>query len=192
MIALLLASLASTPAPYPAEQVLAAFGQVCRNLVDLGETEAEAKAAGWSPFEPDEASPIGELVAFGMSEGEKVAETEGGSMSPMQVLRRKVEGEELVVVLSGARKDGVTVNGCRVFDVGEPRQITPAQAERWTGRAPSRVDDDPEISIASWEPGYASGHDSFEIYFIPANSPAINLVKVSGVVLKADLVGAQK
>ena len=192
MIALLLASLAPSPAPYPAEQVLAAFGQVCRNLDDLRETEAEAKAAGWATFKPDAASPIGELVAFGVSEGKKLADAKGGSLTPMRVLRRKVEGEELVAVLSGARMDGVKVNGCRVFDVGEPRQITPAQGERWTGRAPSRVDDHPAFSIARWEPGYASGHDSFEIFFVPANSPVINLVKVSGVALKADLVGAKE
>lgn len=191
MIYALLASLALGSAPYPAEQVLAAFGETCRDLEDLATTEATARAAGWTSITPEPTSPIGQLVALGVSEGRKLAEAEGGSIGPMRVLRRDVAGEELIAVLSGASRDGTTVNGCRVFDVGETRQITATQAERWTGRPPTQATEDAVVSIASWEPGYAPGHDRFELYFVPADSPAVQLVKVSGITLKADFVGAE-
>ena len=193
MIALLLASLAPGSAPYPAEQVLAAFGEACRDLDDLAQTETKAQAAGWARFEPDPASPISELIALGRAAGKKMLDTEGGgSMSPVRVLRRRVAGEDLVAILSGVHSGGTKVNGCRIYDVGEARQIPAIEVERWTGRAPSRAANNPAISIARWEPGFAAGHDSFEVYFIPANSPAVNVVKVSGVVLAASLVGAEK
>jgi hypothetical protein len=193
VIPLLLAALAPNPPPYPAEQVLAAFGEACRGLDDFEQMEANAQASGWARFVPDPASPIGELIATGRSAAKKMLEKEGGgSMSPVRVLRRQVAGEDLVAILSGVHIGGTKVNGCRIYDVGEARQIPAVQAERWMGRAPSRTADDPAISIARWEPGYAARHDSFEIYFVPANSPAVNVVKFSGVVLTASLVGAKK
>ena len=193
MIALLLASLAPSPAPYPAEQVLAAFGEACRDLDDLAQTEAKAQAGGWARFDPEPASPIGELIAIGRAAGKKMLDKEGGgSMSPVRVLRRRVAGEDLVAVLSGVHTSETKVNGCRIYDVGEDRPIPAVEVERWTGRAPSRIADNPAISIARWEPGYAAGHDSLEVYFIPAKSSAVNVVKVSGVVLTASLVGAEK
>ena len=145
---------------------------------------------GWTGFTPDRSSPVGELVEFGMTEGKKIVAEKGGSISPMRVMRRTVAGEELVAVLSDVTMDGAKVNGCRVYDVGETRRITQADAERWTGRAPSRAQEDEVIAVAAWEPGYAAEHDSLEVFFVPAASPAITFVKVSGIALKADFVGA--
>ena len=192
-LALLIASAQSAaPAPYPSSEVLAAFGNVCRSLSDLKQTEAEATSAGWTVVRPDPATPIGELVTFGMTEGSKMAAAEGGSIAPMRVLRRDVAGEELVAVLSGVRMNGSVVNGCRVYDVGEARRISLAEAEAWVGRPPSRSTSDEILSTATWEPGFDANHDSFELCFIPTGSPAVKMVKVSGVVLKADFVGAEE
>ena len=195
MIALALLAAPAQAAPassYPSAQVLAAFGGICRNVKDLERTENEAEALGWTRITPDPATPIGQLVAFGMSEGKKMVEAQRGSITPMRVLSKDVAGEALVAVLSGVRVGGEMVNGCRVYDGGETRRITAAEAEAWVGRAPTRTEANRALSIASWEPGFAPDHASFELYHIPADSPALALVKVSGVALKADYVGADK
>jgi hypothetical protein len=195
VIALALLVAAAQPAgpqAYPAAEVLAAFGDVCRDLKDLERTKARALSAGWAAFTPEPSTPIGQLVEFGMSQGRKMATAQGGSITPMRVLRRNVAGEELVAVLSGVRMEGSAVNGCRVYDVGETREIKAAEAEAWIGRPPARSASDAVISIAAWEPGYEADHDSFELFFVPSGSPAIQLVKVSGVALKADFVGGQE
>jgi hypothetical protein len=183
----------AAPAPYPEAEVLNAFGEACGGIDSLKKTAKGAVASGWETFTPDASSPIGQLLEYGYSEGKKIIEEEGrGSISPMLSLRREVAGEQLVLVLSGVELDGTIVNGCRVYDVGEERELSVGAGEKWVGRAPSHLVRDDLLSTATWEPGYGKGHNSFEIYFIPPRSPAIEFVKFSGVALKADFVGAKK
>jgi hypothetical protein len=191
-LAAMLQSAAGTASAYPTSQVLAAFGEVCRRVDDLKKAETDAIGTQWTRFVADAASPLGELIAIGRAEAQKVFnEQSGGSMSDPVTLRREVAGEELFAVLSEVRIGGQTVRGCRVYDIGEARQLTVAEAEKWIGRAPSRQVSEPGIaSMATWEPGYQPAHDSFELFFIPAGSPAIETLKVSGVFLKADYVEA--
>ena len=188
-----LAIQAAQPAPYPSKHVLTAFGEVCRPLEDMTQAEALAVKAGWQKFTPDPASPIGELLAFGRSEGEKMLEKEGGgSMTPSSVLRRTVAGEDLVVIFTGVRMNGVSVNGCRMYDVGETRGIDAAAAQAWVGRAPDTAVAEDNLNLSSWEPGFAPKHQSLEIFFVPPGSPLIEFTKVSGIALTADLVGVDR
>jgi hypothetical protein len=189
-LAALLQTAASADSPYPTEQVVAAFAEVCRHVDDLRRAESDAVAAGWARFTPDPASPLGELIAIGRAEAQKVFEEQkGGSMSDTVALRHSIAGEELFLVLSEMTVGGQTVRGCRIYDIGETREITIAQAEKWIGRAPTRQASEPGIaSMTTWEPGFAAGHDSFELFYVPAGSPAIGALKVSGVFLKADYV----
>lgn len=194
--ALLLAAQApvdASPEPaYPADDVLAAFADVCRPIADLDAVAEGAAARGWERFEPDPASPIGELVAFGETEGAKMLAPKGGKLLPMAALRRNVAGEDLVVILSGIELSGQRVNGCRLYDVGETRELDASAIESWVGRPRTRNMDDPAIRVSTWEPGYDAAHDSLELFFIPPGSPAIAMLKVSGVALKADFVGAAR
>jgi hypothetical protein len=189
-LAALLQTAASAEPAYPTGQVLAAFDEVCRHVGDLARAEADAAKAGWTRFTPDPASPLGALIALGRAEAQKVFdEQKSGSMSDTVSLRRQVAGEELFAVLSEVRIGGDTVRGCRVYDVGETRELLPAEAEKWIGRTPTRAASEPGVAtMTTWEPGYREGHDSFELFFIPAGSPAIEALKVSGVFLKADYV----
>jgi len=189
-LAALLQSAASAEPAYPTDQVLAAFAEVCRHVDDLEQAEADAGRLGWTRFIPEAASPLGQLIALGRAEAQKVfAEQSGGSMSDPVTLRRGVAGEELALVFSEVSTGGETVRGCRVYDIGETRQLGVAEAEKWLGRAPTRQASEPGIAtMATWHPGYQAGHDSFELFYVPANSPAIEALKVSGVFLKADYV----
>ncbi|WP_106515727.1 hypothetical protein [Allosphingosinicella deserti] len=180
----------SEPA-YPAAQILGAFGTLCGPIADLDATAKAGAAAGWERFTPEPASPIGQLVALGESEGAKLIDkAKGDAMLPVAALRRRVAGEDLVAILSGVRKDGTRVHGCRVYDVGESRAISDSDAKAWIGRAPSRRVDEAGVVLSSWEPGYRPDHDSFETYFISSGSPAAQMFKVTGISLKADFVGA--
>lgn len=193
-LALILAAAgqASAEASYPAAQVLRAFGELCAPVADLEAAAKAGTAAGWAAYTPDPASPIGQLLAFGQAEGEKMLDRPGGdTMSPMAAFRREVAGEELVGILSGVRVNGTTVNGCRVYDVGETRPLGDAAAEAWIGRAPNRRLQQSGVAAASWEPGFADGHDSFETFYISSGTPAAALLKVTGISLKADFVGAE-
>jgi hypothetical protein len=192
-LALILAAAgqASSEAPYPAAQVLGAFGDLCRPISDLDAAAKAGVAAGWEAYTPDPASPIGQLLAFGQTEGEKMLDkARGDTMTPMAAFRRKVAGEELIGILSGVRVQGTTVHGCRVYDVGETRALGYDAAEKWIGRAPNRRLEQSGVAAASWEPGFAEGHDSFETFFISSGTPAAALLKVTGISLKADFVGA--
>ena len=186
-----LAALAASSSPYPATEVLAAFGDACAKIETLDGAEAHVVAAGWTKFDPAPDSAVGQIVALGRSEAEKLlANDPTSSLSPMRVYHRDVAGESLELVLSGVTRQGAPVNGCRLYDVGETRPIAIEAAEKWIGRPVGTRNDFPEISIAEWSPGYGPDHDSFALYFVPPGSPAIQLVKVSGITLKADFVGA--
>jgi hypothetical protein len=179
----------SVPA-YPAAAVLEAFGAGCARVASLDDTRKDLQAQGWETYIPVKGTPIGDLLAFGMEAGGKMVAEAGGSMAPSTVLRKTVEEEDLQIILSGVTMSGTTVQGCRLYDVGETRRITPAEAEAWIGRAPDKVTDVPQISVATWEPGKAEDHSSFELYFVPEGSPAIALLKFNGLAMKADHVGA--
>ena len=192
LVLLAAAAQAPTQSAYPAREVLEGFAQVCRPLATLEGAAAAAEKSGWRKFEPEAASQIASLIAFGKSEGKKMLAEKGGEMLPTRVFHRTIAGEDLIVVLSGVKINGVLVNGCRAYDVGETRELPAAQVEAWLNRKPSKTVVDPAIHITSWEPGYDAQHDSFDLYFIPQGSPAIELLKVSGIGLKADFVGAVK
>jgi len=174
---------AAAPAPaYPAVEVLEAFGQACAGLDKI-------EATGWQRYDPPADSPLGALIAYGKEEGAKLAAETKGKLLDMGVYRKTVAGETLDLVRSGAEVGGVRVDGCRVYDVGETRQIPVAVAQKWIGREPTRQSSLPAISIAVWEPGQAPGQDSFELFFVPEGSPAIAMLKFSGVAMKADYIG---
>ena len=186
------AAQATAQPAYPTREVLEGFAEVCRPLGTLQGAAAAAKRVGWQEIALDPNSPAGQLVAFGKAEGANLANEQGVELLPMHTLERTIAGEQLTLVLSGAKANGAVVNGCRVFDIGESREMPAADVAAWLKRAPTDVWDKPELRVTLWEPGYEMNHDSFELYFVPAGSPAIELVKVSGIVLKADFVGATK
>ncbi|HEX8667884.1 MAG TPA: hypothetical protein VF727_05875 [Allosphingosinicella sp.] len=189
----LLLAVQTAPPPaggYPTAEVLDAFAEVCRPIASLDGAAAAARGAGWQTFVPEPSSDIGQLLTFANEGAASLSAEHGAKVLPMVALRRTVAGEALIAVLSGVVMKGVKVNGCRVYDAGETREISRAAAEAWIKRPPSKVVEDPALHISTWEPGFDPRHDSFELYFIPAGSPAIEMVKVSGIALKADFVGA--
>ena len=174
--------------PYPTVPVLAAFRAACSDLTTLSVAADKVTKAGWTAQNPD-ATPVGELVRFGREQGEKALAGVGKILEAPNVYSRKVAGETLYLVLSGVEVIDMTLIGCRGYDPDETRSIDPKDAERWMGRAPDLAVDKPEATRLKWEPGLTPQQDSFEIYHVPAGSPAIAITKVAGIAFKADQIG---
>ncbi len=189
----LLAVLAQTAtpvaAPYPVVPVLDAFAKACENIQDIKRVEADLIAQQWTAEIPAEDSPLGQLLAVGRAGAAKILDGPDDKMSDMVVYTKTVSGERLDIIISQVQSSGTVVNGCRLYDVEETRQINLADAQKWIGREADKTRASDAISIANWTPGYHEGHDSFEIFYVPAGSPIIALTKFNGIALKADFVG---
>ena len=176
-------------APYPAVAVLDAFRAACFSLATLKDAQRQVIASGWTKARDPDATPVGELVRFGREAGKNMLGGKGVLGAPA-VFSKTVAGEALHLVLSGVRAGGRTVIGCRLYDVGETRRISADTATAWIGRAPETVNDQPALFRAAWRPGLAASQDSFELYFVPANSVAVTLVKITGIAMTADEITA--
>lgn len=180
-------------ASYPAAEVLSAVRAACGRLTSLPDAHAHVRAVGWTRIEDASATPIGPLMSFAIEQGSKIVAAGGGSMQVDKgVYRRTVAGEELWLALSGVTIGGRVVHGCRVYDVGETRRISARDAADWLGREPDEAVDRPELMRAEWEPGVNAGQDSFELFFVPANSPVLQFTKVDGIAFKADWIGIER
>ncbi|PAX08200.1 hypothetical protein [Sphingomonas lenta] len=163
----------------------------CDKLPVLRDAHAHVRGKGWTRVEDAAATPVGPLVAMGMEQGRALAKAQGGSIEADRGAYRKiVAGEELWLLLSGATIGGQVVHGCRVYDPGETRRITVKDVSAWLGREPVQTVDRPELLRGEWQPGINAGQDSFELFFVPDASPLRELIKLSGVAIKADWVGA--
>jgi hypothetical protein len=183
---------AETPAPYPAVAVLDAVKAACSRLEKREDTLADLTANGWLPVTLAPESPLGQLLAMGTAAGEKMLKEGGGTMAPSAAYAKTVAGEDLTIILSGVESFSMTVNGCRIYDVGETRPLDPAAVAKWMGRAPTRTNSNDALSLTNWSPGLAEGQDGFDVYFVPAKSPLVELLKVSGVAIRMDYVDPGK
>ncbi len=188
---LLLVQAATTPAvaPYPSTAGLEAFGEACRNVRDLEQVETDLVEQQWTAEIPADDSPLGKLLAVGRAGAAKILDSDGDTMSNTKVYTKTIKGERLDVILSSVQSSGRFVNGCRMYDVNETRKIETADARTWIGREPDRSVGREEIFMTNWAPGYAEGHNSFEIFYVPEGSPIIALTQFHGLALKADFVG---
>jgi hypothetical protein len=182
-------SAAAKETAYPAAEVLGAAKDACSDLSSRDAAASRIATRGWTKAADPYATPVGELVRFGYEAGRKVVEGQGGKLDdgPL-VFSREIAGETLHLVISSVEMSGTAVLGCRTYDVGETRRIDQAQAAAWAGRKPDQVVDRAELAKYTWEPGLIPGQDSFEIFYVPAGSPLIGLIKISGIAIKADQV----
>ncbi|MEO9636317.1 MAG: hypothetical protein ABJF89_04010 [Parasphingorhabdus sp.] len=186
------AAAVSTAAPYPSGNVLEAFDAACRNIASIEAVETDLAEQKWALEIPATDSPLDRLLAVGRAGAAKILDEPGDKMSDARVYTKTVSGERLDIIVSRVESNGTFVNGCRLYDVAETRSIDRAAAEQWIGREADKTIDREEISIANWTPGYADGHDSFEIFYVPEGSPLIKLTQFNGIALKADFVGQIK
>jgi len=187
-IGLLLAG-ANPPAPaYPLAAVLDAVRQACSDLSSTEAAEHQVAASGWTRAADPDATPIGALIRFGNEAGAKAVAGHGKMTGSPNVYSRGVDGETLYLTVSGAEVDGLSVVGCRAYDVDETRKVDAAAAQKWVGRAPDKTVDRAELTRLTWEPGIQPRQDSFEIYFVPAGSPVTAMTKFPGLAFKADAV----
>lgn len=182
------AAAAQVAPAYPAAQVLSAAREACSQLSGRDAAAAKVVANGWAKAADPYATPVGDLARLGYEAGRKLLGDEAKLDDGPLVFSREVAGETLHLVLSSVESAGVVVTGCRTYDVGEARRIEQPQAAAWAGREPDAVVDRPELIKYTWEPGLLPGKDSFEIFYVPAGSPLIALIKVSGIAIKADQV----
>ena len=177
-------------APYPSLEILDAFRDGCGSIADQPAASASLSAAGWQIVDPSAApAPLTEFTTFAREAGGRAVAAQGGTMSEMEVFEKTVAGERLFTILSEVRIEGARVTGCRLFDFGETRKIGVATAQEWLGREPIKILDQDEVHVADWEPGTLPGHDSFQLFFVPTDSPLKQIFKFDGVALKSDSVG---
>lgn len=196
VVAASLAMAISTPAlsepaaiaPYPAVAVLNAVKAACSRLEKREDTVADLTANGWTPVVLAPESPLGQLLAMGEAAGKKMLSEGGGTMDKSAAYAKTVAGEDLQIILSGVQSFSVTVNGCRIYDVGETRPLDPALVAKWMGREPTRSNSNDALTLSNWTPGLAAGQDGFDVYFVPAKSPLVELLKVNGVAIRMDYV----
>jgi len=180
---------ASAAAPYPSGDVLDAFDAACRNIASIEKVEADLVEQEWVAEIPATDSPLGRLLAVGRAGAAEILNETGDRMSDTRVFTKTVSGESLDIIVSRVESNGTIVNGCRLYDVAETRSIDLAKADKWIGRKADKVIEREEPAVVNWTPGYADGHDSFEIFYVPEGSPVIKLTQFNGIALKADFVG---
>lgn len=177
-------------APYPSIAILDAFRSGCGGIEDQVAASASLVVAGWEASVPaSRPDALIRFLDFAQRAGAPLVSEQGGSMSEMEIFEQSIAGERLYIVLSEVRIDGTRVTGCRLFDLGETRRISTETAQAWLGREATKLIDRPEVTVATWEPGTLPGHDSFQLFFVPANSPLKGALFFDGVALKSDTVG---
>ncbi len=186
--ALVEAAAPTSAAPYPIAEVLGAARDACSQLSSRDAAAAKVAASGWTKAADPYATPVGDLVRLGYEAGAELLAKRGKLDDGPLVFSRQVSGETLYLVLSSVEVDGTGVLGCRTYDVGEERRIDPAAATAWAGRKPDQTIERAELAKYTWQPGLTPGQDSFEIFHVPAESPLIGLIKISGIAIKADQV----
>ena len=183
---------AAAASTYPMAAVLDGVRTACSDLSSLSAAEKQVTGAGWTRATDPDATPVGELVRFGYQAGEQFVGDRGKMAGQPDVYSRVLADETLYLVLSAAEVDGIGVVGCRVFDVAEIREIDIVKAADLAGRQPDQTIQRPELTKLTWEPGLNPGQDSFEIFHVPADSPVMEITKISGLAFKADQIGTAK
>jgi hypothetical protein len=183
------AAAAEAASAYPLVQVLDAVRTACSDLSTRDAAAAKIAASGWTKATDPAATPVGPLVTMGYEQGRKLLDKTGGRVDdgPL-VFTRQVAGEALHLVLSSVESDGTSVVGCRTYDVGETRPIDKAAVSRWVGSDPDAMVERAEVTKYTWNAGLVPEQDSFEIFYVPAGSPLIALVKIAGIAIKADQI----
>jgi hypothetical protein len=182
-----MAAAANPAAAYPSVAVLNATKEVCAALSSSEAATQNAAAHGWSAVTAPKGTPLGDLIAFGLEAGTKLAAQDDGKVMQLSTFTKLVAGEQLSVVFSGIDYGPSGIFGCRVYDIAETRPISIADAETWLGRKADSQVSRPDLTSAKWRPGLNPENDiDFDIFFVPEGSPMIELVKVSGTALVAN------
>jgi len=180
---------ANDAVPYPAIEILEAFRDGCGTIENQAAAAVSLASTGWQETNSNETDTLAQFLEFARTAGQEIVSARGGTMSEMQVFTQTIQEERIYIVLSEVEIDKVRVSGCRLFDFGETRQISVPQVVDWLNIEPVKIVQEDEVSIANWEPGLLAQHDSFQLFFVPSNSPLKNAFKFDGVALKSDTVG---
>lgn len=179
---------AAKPAQYPVGPVLDGVAEVCRNLETVEGTTDIATKAGWEIVTAAPGTDAAKVIALITSERSNLVKKNGGELLPVVTLRRTIFGEDLLLILSGAKVAGNLAFGCFAYDLGETRKIDAGSLKAWMKWEPDQILDDPAMQGWTWKPGIDPAHRSFVALFIPERSPAINAMGMNGVVFKADAI----
>ncbi|MBY0303321.1 MULTISPECIES: hypothetical protein [Sphingomonas] len=178
----------ASPAGYPAAEVIGALREACPSATAVTTVLKGATPAGWTRAADPAATPVGKLAAMGKEMGGAMLSGTGHIIGDIAVLERTVAGERLYLIPSGIVNGDTMVVGCRLYDPGETRRIPAAEATRILGRKPTSSSDQPMLSKLGWDIGAPDDADSFEIVSVPADSPVVALLTLSGLMMKADWV----
>lgn len=179
-------------ADYPVRDVLAAFATACSGVEDSAVNLASAEAAGWEKLAPDADTPISELSRRGKDALMAQAAAEGAEL-PEPFLgaefRKEVAGRTLYLAISGARLDGVSSRGCRLYDFDAPRGLTAEELAEWAVREPNDRQALPNgVTRATFNPGLKPGHMEMEAFFVPPGVEPMPGFTLTGISLVASAI----
>lgn len=172
-------------AEYPATAVMGALRTGCADKATVNAAAKGGKLPGWTRVADSASTPVGAMVKMGADAAQGFV-ARGAKLTPTAVFSATVAGESLYLVVSGVTTGDATVLACRVYDPGETRVITAATAQPLVGRAPDKAIERKELTHLSWQGGLTPGQDAFDIYVVPADSPAVAMLQISGVAMKVD------
>ncbi|MFY7837097.1 MAG: hypothetical protein ACOVQ0_12550 [Novosphingobium sp.] len=177
-------------ATYPGDQILSSFRAACSSFADFGTARDSAVAQGWVEIPVDDSTPGGRLVRFGE---DMAGKAEGMTMLKGSLLRRELAGRELFLAFSGAKTEGVTAKGCRMYDFTAQQPLSAQVLVAFMGRAPEDMKEPiAGFTIATWNPGMATGQNEFEAAHLAQGTTLPMAMPISGVMLKAQTLEIDK
>ncbi len=179
-------------ADYPVGEVLAAFATACSGVEDSAVNLASAEAAGWERLAADADTPVSELSRRG-KDALLARTAEANEPVPELFLgaefRKEVAGRTLYLAISGARLDGISSRGCRLYDFDAPRGLTGEELARWAVREPNDRQALPNgVTRATFNPGLKPGHMEMEAFFVPPGVEPMPGFTLTGISLVASAI----
>ena len=175
-------------AAYPGRAVLDAFRAACADLSSLTAAEATATSAGFETYTPDPASPVGQLLDFGMKAGADLAKGDDSYKTGVRVMRRTIEGRRLDLMLTDVTSYGSSSLGCRMVDFAAAAPIPAETVQEWAKATapeapkPTEINEPAFIISSIWaEGGLFPGHYKSQVGFVPQDSGLKQTFHLSGI-----------
>ena len=153
-------------APYPAEEVLSEFRQVCITQPSGAAIVAAAEQRGWRSFTPEAGSTLARTLETSSRLFASI------NLTPqMPSYWKDIGGRrlEMVVVQGRVPFEGQPRNliNCVIYDFSARRPIETQRLRAWAGRDPTNQGGDQGFIETVWTPGLAALPSETRIAFVP-------------------------
>lgn len=164
---------------YPVADVLKEFQAVCGSVPNFAQADAEADRLGWMQVLEPESTPLAGIIAMMKSrEAQNEMRTQGVEEKGMSWRSKSVSGQTLYLAVSSlaANAQGVTINGCRLYDFDDAQGISPDAVSKLIGREPSGSGRDDDATATFWKPGFSPTQPRLELIQVIPDAPHKTIV----------------